>query len=343
MKNVLTQLKNGQKVAMTAAEKQSMRTHLETLVGSTGTASHASASKIVTDISAQKVSPYARNAFGLNLFVRAAAFVLVGFIIGGTSLAFASTNALPGDTLYPIKTKVVEAVLRDLSFSPESAADYNATLVQTRIAELQTLKDDGKLSDPAVAAVAENSMTVTFSDYTNSLQTLEDQGRTARATEMAQGTLAMLGSSATAEAPVMAASAVAPAARPMMMMKSEVLAAAPQPSFGNSSIESKLQSLSSQLEKLSSAGSNSEPQQENIVPVNQTTNPSDLNQALPDTTAIDVQSLKTSDGTVITPIPAIVPPPAPVENDNIKTPLINSVLPIKAAVDSRSATEIQVP
>ena len=348
MKNILTQLKNAQSVAMTAAEKQSMRAHLETLVLHAGSATpHIPNHEIPKTTGASKLSPYSGNAFGFNLLVRAAAFTLVGFIIGSATLTFASTNALPGDALYPIKTKVAEAIVRGLSFSVENVARYDASRVQTRLAELQTLKDQGRLSDPTVAAVAESSMTNTFEDYTHSLSVLKDQGREARATEIAQETLGTL-PLATAQPALVTASIAIPTANTKMAAKLKA-SPAPRPTFENSDIDNKLESLSSQLKELSTATVDPSVQIENAIPADQPINKPDVNQLLPDISpnVKEIQNVKENSATIVAPVPSDTPQPVQEKSaaslNATVAPLIDPAAPQQIMLDARDATSVQRP
>lgn len=98
-------------------------------------------------------SPYVIS----SLFYRKAALtlgmclVVIG-IIGGT--AFAAQDALPGDTLYPIKVGITEPVRGALAFSNEAKAAWNASIAVTRLAEGEALATKGTLTATTSAELA---------------------------------------------------------------------------------------------------------------------------------------------------------------------------------------------
>lgn len=86
--------------------------------------------------------------YTMELFIRRhsalAAFALV-FFLSGTTSAFAD-KALPGDTLYPLKTSVNEKVLGWFATSPESRAEWQLSLADRRLQEMQELSKSEKIT-----------------------------------------------------------------------------------------------------------------------------------------------------------------------------------------------------
>ena len=98
-------------------------------------------------------SPYV--FFASHRFVAVlAAFVLVVF--AGGSTAFAAQGALPGQPLYALKTKVLEPVAVALATTPAAKAAVHVALVQRRVAEAETLAQQGTLTASTGAELAAN-------------------------------------------------------------------------------------------------------------------------------------------------------------------------------------------
>ena len=77
------------------------------------------------------------------------AYALVSIMIAVTSggtIVFASENSLPGDLLYPIKTKVVEPIKMAMAITPEAKAEVQTELADNRLKEAETLDNEGRLT-----------------------------------------------------------------------------------------------------------------------------------------------------------------------------------------------------
>ena len=143
----------------------------------------------------------------MGMMTKAAAFIVVGFIIGGTTLSFASLRTLPGDNLYTMKTRVTEKVEDKFTFGVESQARVQAAHVTNRVKEIATVKETGAINNPEVAEAARVAFTENFTAYTEALKTLSDHGRVARSKEIALATLDTLRAVAPAKPQVAAMSA----------------------------------------------------------------------------------------------------------------------------------------
>ena len=75
----------------------------------------------------------------------ALAGMLIVFLVGGGT-SYAAADALPGDILYAIKTRVNEPITSALALSPEAKASVSATLALKRIEEAEVLASEGRLS-----------------------------------------------------------------------------------------------------------------------------------------------------------------------------------------------------
>ncbi len=180
MEDIFTQLKKAQGVKMTDAERAAIRKNLMNISGGS----------YVAPTNASVASPYTSSFGMMGLFAKAAAFALVGFIVGGTSLSFASMKALPGDSLYAVKTNITEKLAGTFTFSTESKTKINAGHVATRVTEIKAVRENGSINDPRVALETESSFNATFATYTESLDKLRSEGRVARSQEIALATLA---------------------------------------------------------------------------------------------------------------------------------------------------------
>lgn len=81
-----------------------------------------------------------------NPVLKYATLVLAVLFIGGISISVGAENALPGDTLYPIKTNVSEKVVALTLFSDQAKAEYDINLAQLRLEEAETMAAQNKLN-----------------------------------------------------------------------------------------------------------------------------------------------------------------------------------------------------
>lgn len=83
--------------------------------------------------------------WGRKVFIAFAALLLL--ISGGTT--YAATQSLPGEPLYGIKVNIVEPIGMALRIGEEARANYQLSLMDKRIKELETLEREGRSSDKA--------------------------------------------------------------------------------------------------------------------------------------------------------------------------------------------------
>lgn len=136
MEQFETQLKKmgemGREVKLTDSERLSMRTRLETGMR-------------ISRVTPAKASPYF-STFSFTRLAQAAVFMFIGIIVGGGSIGYISASALPGDALYTVKTDVIEKVKGSFATSPEARLEYQAELMHKRLAEINTLKQEDRLT-----------------------------------------------------------------------------------------------------------------------------------------------------------------------------------------------------
>lgn len=89
----------------------------------------------------------------LRLAYALAGLVLALFMATGTTAAYASEGALPGDPLYPVKRGLETARLA-LSLSEEGDASLIATFADRRLAEIEALGARGRWNDVEAALPA---------------------------------------------------------------------------------------------------------------------------------------------------------------------------------------------
>lgn len=99
---------------------------------------------------------------------------LVLALSGGTS--YAAQGALPGDTLYPVKTHINEVVQSVLATSPEARAKLDAKLAAIRLQEAEKLAQANKLTSSTA-----QMLTQKFDEFSQKAQErvkqLEDKGK----------------------------------------------------------------------------------------------------------------------------------------------------------------------
>ncbi|MDO8569439.1 MAG: DUF5667 domain-containing protein [bacterium] len=101
--------------------------------------------------SAPVESPYMRHypmfafVFASHTRIGLALFLILALSFGGA--VYASEASLPGDLLYPIKTRVVESVLDVVNSTPEKKIVWEGEKVERRIKEAEKLAEKNELND----------------------------------------------------------------------------------------------------------------------------------------------------------------------------------------------------
>lgn len=76
--------------------------------------------------------------------------VVLLVVVGGSVTAFAAVGSLPGDTLYPIKVDVIEPVRGFMAASPRAKAVWHASVIETRLNEVEELAKKDELTHESV-------------------------------------------------------------------------------------------------------------------------------------------------------------------------------------------------
>jgi hypothetical protein len=150
LKNVISQVK---KVSLSQDEKSRILHNLS----------------LYTDVHQQIPTTHTLFAFfNISLNKKLAivlASVMIAVIVGGTAV-YASEGSLPGDLLYPIKTRIVEPLKVALAGTPEEKADVEAGLAVERLKEAETLDQRGKLTQDFKKAL-DNNVEKHFADFSH--------------------------------------------------------------------------------------------------------------------------------------------------------------------------------
>ncbi len=109
-------------------------------------------------------------------FKKGMVLALLVLVISGSSVAFASNNALPGDVLYFIKTNVIERAHSALVSTSQAKALLSEKLVEVRLAEITKLKSSNDLT-PERARAAKIAFENNSKMLQSSLQTLAKEGK----------------------------------------------------------------------------------------------------------------------------------------------------------------------
>lgn len=99
-------------------------------------------------------SPYLQHTIRKQFAVSVASILAV-MITGGTGLAYASFDSLPGDALYTVKV-TTEEVQAAIKTSPEARAAFEVKRVERRITEAVALASAGELSEAKKETISNN-------------------------------------------------------------------------------------------------------------------------------------------------------------------------------------------
>lgn len=121
------------------------------------------------------LSPYSSDRLA-TLFYRGTTLALILILLSGGTLAFASTNALPGDFLYPIKVNVNEKIQETLTTSTEKKLVFQEKKIEKRLVEIKTLKSTGQLTAKN-AHIAEEVLKQHVEEFSQTADTLNEEGK----------------------------------------------------------------------------------------------------------------------------------------------------------------------
>lgn len=116
------------------------------------------------------------SIFTLRAIYKGVALVLIVLIVvGGTSVSYASTDALPGDALYPIKINIKENIEEKLALTKEAKVEVQSAKVERRLTEAKTLSDKKELS-PANQKIVNENLKKNVEKVTKTIENLKDNG-----------------------------------------------------------------------------------------------------------------------------------------------------------------------
>jgi hypothetical protein len=101
--------------------------------------------QILHKIFASPVQPPVKSPYAKHWVVILLPSLLIILLSGGA--VFASSSSLPGNMLYPLKTKVIEPLHSNFIFSQGAKASYQSGLATKRLEEAEALADEGELDE----------------------------------------------------------------------------------------------------------------------------------------------------------------------------------------------------
>lgn len=175
MEHFEKQLKRGQKVHMSPDEKSVIRYSISKFIEA-----HPMPGTIlenpILESKILRFSPFVYHSpFTYMRLLKGVTIVLIALLVGGSTLTYASENALPGDALYPIKVNVKEAIEEKLATTTEAKAQYQVKRIQKRFEEIKTLENKGDLT-PEKEAIVEKVFDSHTEALNQTLTTLESEG-----------------------------------------------------------------------------------------------------------------------------------------------------------------------
>ncbi len=108
-------------------------------------------------------------------------FLFVFMITGGTS--FAAKYSLPGDILYSVKIDLNEKIETFTAFTPEAKAKVEASHIDQRLIEAETLEVNQKL-DTKLKAEIESQLSADLKNTMTHVDTLNNTGKSENATQV---------------------------------------------------------------------------------------------------------------------------------------------------------------
>lgn len=107
-----------------------------------------------------------------GLRIALSSFLFVIFV--GGSISAVASNALPGDPLYDVKTKVNERVKAAFLSTPEEKVAHQKSLVEKRVGEIKTLAASKTLTKERQAK-AQKALDTNIANLSDELSTLSDE------------------------------------------------------------------------------------------------------------------------------------------------------------------------
>jgi hypothetical protein len=158
-KNFISALKDDRNATLNSEEKASLRTSMFQNLGIDPNINTGAPNIMPNHAlnSAPIRSPFATRweTFFMSTRIRVMVTAVLIFVLGSGGIAFAAEKSLPGDILYPIKTKVNENVIRAVkSVSPSAKANYEIELLDKRLKEAETVEKNEAIKNASVAPIS---------------------------------------------------------------------------------------------------------------------------------------------------------------------------------------------
>ncbi len=163
MEHKLQKLQPLKDITLTDAERGLIRAHATYLIAN-------------TPQSPQRI--YSLFQSGVQHGLRIALSSFLFFIFVGGAVTAVANQALPGDSLYGVKTEFNEEVVAFFHKSPEEKVAYNTKRVETRVQEIKTLAASKTLTK-AKQATVQKALDSHVKELTDDLNTLSTTAPTA--------------------------------------------------------------------------------------------------------------------------------------------------------------------
>jgi hypothetical protein len=98
-------------------------------------------------------SPYTIHWISMRM---SSVVALLLIVVMGSGTVYAAKGSLPGDPLYTLKISVAEPLEGALAVSPQAKANFQASIVEERMQEAETLASQGRLTTSTTDSLEEN-------------------------------------------------------------------------------------------------------------------------------------------------------------------------------------------
>lgn len=164
MEKIIKQLENVAKnTRLSTVEKSEIKSMLLQYVKSHPVNTVAFSSRSVK-------SPFSINDFRNKKTL--SAFVIGGLLLGST-VSFASESTVPGDVLYPVKIHINEPVLGAIAVTPQAKADWGVRKAERRLEEVEKLAEEPEVT-PQVRELAEANFNVSTNQVQEHIANFEN-------------------------------------------------------------------------------------------------------------------------------------------------------------------------
>lgn len=120
-----------------------------------------------------------------------AGVLIMCILVFGVSFSYAAENALPGDTLYPVKIYINENIRTVLAVTPQAKAGWEIRQAERRLEEAEKLASEGRLSAQASAEISISFQSRAAQIYKN-IEKFKSKGQISDAAEISSNLEASL-------------------------------------------------------------------------------------------------------------------------------------------------------